>query len=346
MRVLVNSTCATPLGTGRYGGIEKIELDFIRGLRDAGQEVVVAAPIGSKLPSGVEHIKTVRLPEEFDHEEGAVDKIAEYVLRDYTAASKPPWDIIHDFSHRHLLGLRGREIPAVFMLWNPVYYQYPVSRYNIMCCSDWQQRRFEAMYQQKALHGQFWVDTEFYKPLAENGKRGERFLFLGKLSPEKGVDLAIEYAKELGVELDVVGGLLDKEAQNNGYLERLNSLCDGDKVKLHFNVSEEEKLNFLQTAKAMIYPVRQDEAHCLAMIEAWATGCPVVVNDRGAMREISYNKNFVVGSKEEFLNRMQKIDLYDTETVEMRACADYALENIIPKWLSIYRQVIGGLRVA
>lgn len=325
--------------------IEKIELDFIRGLRDAGQEVTVAAPIGSKLPTGVELIKTVRLPEEFDREDIAIDQISRHVLNNYTAATKSPWDIVHDFSHKHFLGLQGRDIPAVFMLWDPVVYRYPKSRYNIMCCSEWQRLRFEQMYQQKALHGQFWVDTEFYRPV-EQGARTNRFLFLGKLSPEKGPDLAIEYCKELGVELDVVGGLLDKEAQNNGYLERLNSMVDGEKIQLHFNVSEEEKLNFLQTAKAMIYPVRQDEAHCLAMIEAWATGCPVIVNDRGAMREIMYAKYFVCDSKDKFLKRMKRVDLYAADSIRERAVKDYGLENVIPQWLSLYRRVIDGLRVA
>ena len=345
MRVLVNSTCAAPLGTGRYAGVEKLELDFIKGLLSEGAEVTVAAPIGSKLPSGVELIKTVRLPEEFDREDIAVDRIAEWILRDYTATSKPPFDIIHDFSHKHLLGLQGRQIPAVYMLWNPVYIKYPVSRYNIMCCSKWQQDRFEAMYQQKALHGQFWVDTGFYRPIADGG-RNERFLFLGKLSPEKGADLAIDYAKELGAELDVVGGLLDKEALNNGYLERLNSLCDGDKIRLHFNVSEDEKLNFLQTAKAMIYPVRQDEAHCLAMIEAWVSGCPVVVYDKGAMREISYEKNFVCPGKETFLKKMKEVNLYRAERTRVKALQDYRLDNVVPQWMSLYEDVIRGLRVA
>jgi glycosyltransferase involved in cell wall biosynthesis len=344
MRVLVNSTCAAPLGTGRYGGIEKAELDFIKGLLSEGAEVTVAAPIGSKLPSGVELIKTVRLPEEFDREDIAMDRISEHILRDYTAGSKAIWDIVHDFSHKHLLGLQGRQIPAVFMLWNPVYIKYPVSLYNIMCCSKWQQDRFEAMYQQKALHGQFWVDTDFYKSGSE--PRSDRFLFLGKLSPEKGVDLAIEYAKELGVQLDVVGGLLDREAQNNGYLERLNSMCDGEDIQLHFNVSEDEKLRFLQTAKAMIYPVRQDEAHCLAMIEAWVSGCPVVVADKGAMREISYEKNFVCPDKETFLKKMKEVSLYRAERTRVKALQDYRLDNVVPQWMSLYEDVIRGLRVA
>jgi glycosyltransferase involved in cell wall biosynthesis len=319
---------------------------FIKGLRDAGVDVTVAAPIGSKVPSGVELIKTVRLPEEFDREDIALDRIAESMMKNYTmAATQSPWDVFHDFSHKHLLGLQGRQIPGVFMLWDPVYYKYPKSRYNIMCCSEWQRQRFEALYHQKALHGQFWVDTGFYRPMTDGG-RTERFLFLGKLSPEKGPDLAIDYCKELGVPLDVVGGLLDKEALNNAYLESLNAKCDGDKIRLHFNVSEDEKLKFLQTAKAMIYPVRQEEAHCLAMIEAWVTGCPVICNDRGAMREIMYEKNFVVKDKDGFLKRMGLVDLYKADWVREQAIKDYSVEKVIPEWIKLYEQVKNGLRVS
>lgn len=331
LKVLLISTSVVPIGHGKYGGIEKLCGDFIEGLKDAGQDVTVAAPIGSGVPDGVELIETVRLPEEQDRDATAWTRLT-------MNADVASFDVIHDFSHQHYAG-RLYGTATISMLWNPIVHKYPVSPFNIVCLSDWQRQRFEKLYNQKAIVMPMLVDTKKYKPVPH--PRRERFLFLGKISPEKGVHLALRYCRELGVELDVVGGLIPSEL-GSSYLQSIRSLCDGEHIKLHFNVTEEEKIDFLQNAKAVIYPVQQEEAHWLVGIEAGACGTLTITYAMGAFPEVCYG--FVADSEAVFKDMMGNMSWMSGLMPDAWAQGNYSRDVVIPKYLQLYKEVGEGRR--
>jgi glycosyltransferase involved in cell wall biosynthesis len=343
MRILLLSTSVVPVGTERYGGIELLVHRFAQGLVKWSHEVTVAAPYGSLVPEGVKLIETVRLPEQQDRDDIALDAIGRQVHN-----GEQRWDLIHDFSHSQFLGREatGREarIPALFMLWDPVTVKYDKALYNMVCLSEWQMKRYQEMYKRNAVvlpNG--CVDALKFHP-DQSVSRNERFLFLGKLSPEKGPDLAIQMCKEAGYELDVVGGLIPSEAERmkDGYLGFLKQEADGEKIQVHFNVTEDRKIRFLQTCRALIYPVRQEEAHWLAGIEAWLTGAATITYDKGAMKEISPYR--VAASREEFFDLMTKVDEFDRGLARHMAVTKYAMPNVIPKYATVYKEVMKGAR--
>jgi glycosyltransferase involved in cell wall biosynthesis len=326
--------------------IELLVERFAQGLTKWGNEVTVAAPYGSVLPEGVKLIETVKLPEQQDRDDIALDAVGRVVVDQYDG--KQPWDVIHDFSHQQFLGkgATGQEarVPALFMLWDPVTIRYDKALYNMVCLSEWQMKRYQEMYRKNTVvlpNG--CVDAVKFHPNPEV-KRNDRFLFLGKLTPEKGPDLAIQMCKEAGYELDVVGGLIPSEAERmkDGYLGFLRQEADGGKIRVHFNVTEDEKIRFLQTCRALIYPVRQEEAHWLAGIEAWLCGCPTITFDKGAMKEISPYR--VATSREEFFDLMTKVDEFDRVRAREKAVREYAMDNVIPKYATVYKEVAKGAR--
>lgn len=324
-----------PIGHGKYGGIEKLCYDFVEGLNELGHKVTVAAPQGSVVPEGVRLIETVKLPEEQDHDDYALNRML---------ATDGFWDfdVAHDFSHQHWFGkIYPHSRPTISMLWNPITHKYSVAPYNIVCLSDWQRQRFEKLYNQKAIVMPMCVDTKKYRPV--NHPRRERFLFLGKISPEKGVHIAIQYCRELGVPLDIVGGLIPSEL-NSPYLQSIRSLCDGKDIRLHFNVTEEEKIDFLQNARAVIYPVQQEEAHWLVGVEAWCCGTPTVVFNRGAMVEIMPNPHFACDNEFNFKNRIYRIEDYDVGWATRLAVSEYSRDAVLPKYLNLYERVANGER--
>ena len=340
MKVLIIAPTVVPLGTGHYGGIELLVSHHLQGLVDAGDSVTVAAPYGSIVPSGVKLIETVRLPEEQDREDLAIDAIAHDVV-EHAGLQSIGYEVIHDFSHKHLIGQRGRKIPAVYMMWDPIYFKYPKSTYNIICLSQWQVDRFELLYNQKARLGLTgWIDTKLFKP--NDNHRSDRYLFLGKLSQEKGADLALLYAKKLNVPLDIVGGLIPSE-YDSGLRKFLEQECRGD-IQLHFNVTEEEKLRYLLNCKALIYPVVQDEAHWLAGIEAWCTDTPTIVMNRGAMSSIM-PKQFVADNEEDFKRKMLNVEVNE-QVIEWgkQSRAYYNIEACVKQYRWLYEQVIAGAR--
>lgn len=339
MKILIISTSVVALGTGRYGGIEGLCLTFVEQLNKRGHEVSVAAPIGSNVPDGAKLIETVQLPEEQDRDDIVYGEMATKELETY--------DVIHDFSHGHQIARRNSDWPVISMLWDPVVNAYPKAPYNMICLSNWQKERFERKYNQKAIVMPMMVDTDKYKP--DPTAKRERFLFLGKISQEKGVHKAIEYAKELKVPLDVVGGLIPSE-EGSQYLKNIQIMVDRARyqenhdIQLHYNVTEEQKIKFLQHAKAVIYPVQQDEAHWLVGIEAWCCVTPTIAFNRGSMADILLFGD-VVATEDEF---KRSILYHDSELVsdrEYRYPIDsYGHEFVIPQWENLYKEVANGKR--
>lgn len=336
MKILIVSTSVVPLGGNKYGGIEKLCYDFVEQLNKRGHQVSVAAPIGSSVPAGVELINTVKLPEQQDRDDLALDY---RFIRD--SKTLGDYNIIHDFSHGHQYA-RKTNLPVVSMLWDPVVHAYPKAPYNMVCLSNWQRERFEKKYNQKAIVMPMMVDTDKYKP-DPNAKR-ERFLFLGKISQEKGVHKAIEYAKELKVPLDVVGGLIPSE-EGSQYLKSIQIMVDRARyqenhdIQLYYNVTEDMKIRFLQNAKAVIYPVQQDEAQWLVGIEAWACGTPTIALDRGALNEIGFE---VCRNEDEFKGRMFHY-YHEDNVIEDWPIQKYGFGAIL-QWEALYRRVSDGER--
>ncbi|MGH2540128.1 MAG: glycosyltransferase [Actinomycetota bacterium] len=107
---------------------------------------------------------------------------------------------------------------------------------------------------------------------------GGRFLFLGRLAPEKGLDTVLRaWARTpRGAELDVVGSGPDEEAL------RLVGATDG-RVRFHGQVEPDRIPELLAEARALLVPSRWYEAAPRTIVEAYASGVPVVASDIGAL---------------------------------------------------------------
>lgn len=333
MRLLLVSTSVVPLGTQRYGGIEKMVSNYAAGLVKAGHEVTVAAPYGSVVPKGVALIETVRLPEEQDR-----DDIADQVAKRWHGGGY--FDAIHDFSHRGTF--HAASYSAVHMVWDPIVANYPFKPDNRnLCVSNWQAVRYEKMYQRKAVVGPTgFLDTSVFRPYGD--ERTDRFLFLGKLSAAKGADLALTYASELGVPLDIVGGLVPTE-QDSPYVKMLeDGAGDSGQIRVHFNVTEEEKVRFLRACRALIYPVRQEESHWLAGIEAWCMETRTLAAGMMVLDEVS-RPEFVAHTMAEFFQKMKA----EPDAALLRAWgeesrAKYSVEACIAFYTDLYEKVGRG----
>ncbi|HKT21224.1 MAG TPA: glycosyltransferase [Nitrososphaerales archaeon] len=322
MRILVVSTSVVPVGALRYGGIEKMAYDLAAGLARAGQQVSMAAPAGSDMPPGVSLLETVNLPQEQDRDDIAYSK---YMDADF--------DVYHDFSHGHAMGQKGN-CPAAYMLWDPVVFRYPKAKYNICCVSEWQAERFVRLYRQdaKVFPKYGWVGPE-YRPV-QNPTR-ERFLHIGKISPEKGALQAIQMAKACAVGLDIVGGLIPSDSQE--FYQSLVKYDDGVNIRIHFNATEAEKVELMQNAKAVIYPQQFDEAHSLVAIEAAQCHTPMVCYARGALPTLGIAN--CVQSEAEFLNAIRTIDDWFVPSD-----VDWSVDARSETYLGFYKEIARGLR--
>ncbi len=102
------------------------------------------------------------------------------------------------------------------------------------------------------------------------------FLYMGRLSPEKGGALLAAAAAEIDCDLVYVG---------DGVARRDIELQDGN-ARFTGWLPRSEALNWLRTARALILPSLWYETQGMVVLEAAAMGVPAVVADTSAARDL------------------------------------------------------------
>lgn len=129
-------------------------------------------------------------------------------------------------------------------------------------------------YNRQSLVVHPFADTDYFKP-SQNPKTGNYFLVVSRLVKWKRLDIAIDAAKDLDINLKIVGSGPDKK--------RLKKLA---KTNISFiqNLTQKEILSLYQNAKALI--VTQEEDFGIAMVEAQSCGIPIIAYKAGGALEI------------------------------------------------------------
>lgn len=117
---------------------------------------------------------------------------------------------------------------------------------------------------------------------------GDYLAFIGRISPEKRPDRAIEIAKRAGMKLRIAAKVDRVDAAY--FHETIEPLLDGDQIEFIGEVGDAQKAAFLGGARALLFPIDWPEPFGLVMVEAMAAGTPVIAWRNGSTPEVVEHK--------------------------------------------------------
>ena len=321
----------------KAGGTERIVSYLTEALVRLGHEVTLFASGDSQTKADL----IAACPQSLKSDNRSQDQIAHHVLLAETVFKQADdFDVIHNNAEYFLFPLaRRHQTPTVTTMhwsldymrhdWEPLYKEY--ANLPFVPISDDQRDSFPWLnWQATVYHG---LPESLYTLNAEPGKY---LAFLGRLSPEKGVRMAIEIAVRAGMPLKVGGNVHNQE-----YFQHLRPLFKHPLIEYVGEVSQDRKNEFLGDAYAFLFPIDWREAFGLVMTEAMACGTPVIARDRGSVGEVITDgvTGFIFNTADEAVKSLEKIPSLNRQRCRQVFEQRFTDLQMAKGYLSIYEQL-------
>jgi glycosyltransferase involved in cell wall biosynthesis len=335
MRIAVIAPPWVPVPPTAYGGTEMVIDTLARGLRGAGHEVLLATTGDSTCP----------VERTWFHDHARTDEIGDmaigltHLLHAYDAAASA--DIVHDHtvagpvigslrSTRPIVttnhGLFTDDMRALYRSLGDRVSIVAISHHHASTAGDVPIARV-------IHHG---LDEDRY-PV---GPGGDHLVFVGRMSPTKGVRQAIEIAERAGRPL-VLAAKMRSTDEHDYFDTEIKPLLGGD---IHFagEVGTADKLELLGGALALVNPIRWDEPFGLCMVEALACGTPVIAAPRGAAPEIVDHgvTGFLCTGTEEAAAATTWAGALDRRACRAAVTARFSAHRMVADHVALYHDVL------
>jgi glycosyltransferase involved in cell wall biosynthesis len=321
-----------------YGGTERVVSYLTEELVRQGHEVTLFASGDSRTAAVLKAPceRALRL------DPNCKDPLAYYlVLLNRVARSADAFDIIHfhmDFLHFPLFApLWGKTLTTAHGRLDlpdlpPVFEEFPMM--PLVSISDAQRTPVPwANWHGTVYHG---LPTDLY----ERGRGDGGYLaFIGRISPEKGVDRAIEIARRAGIPLKIAAKVDKVDVAY--YNSKIKRLLKSPGIEFIGEIGEKEKGPFLGGAIALLFPIDWPEPFGLVTIEAMANGTPVIAFDRGAVREVVDHgvTGVVVDSVDEAVALLPQALALDRKAIRRHFEGRFSVERMAREYVALYSEV-------
>ena len=280
LRIGMLAPIAWRVPPAHYGPWERVVSILTEGLVARGVDVTLFATIDS-----VTRARLVGVAPRGYAEDPALDaKVYEclHIAAAFEQASAGAFDLLHN--HFDFLPLSFSRLVSTPLLTTvhgfsseailPVYRAYNSTTHLVAISAA--DRRDDLEYAATIHHG---------IPMGEFTFRdapGEYLLFFGRIHPDKGARKAIEVARATGQKLILAGIVQDAEY----FRSAVQPFLDGQQIRYVGSVGPSQRDALLGGATALLHLIQFDEPFGLSVIEAMATGTPVIAFRRGSMPEL------------------------------------------------------------
>lgn len=339
MRIAQIAPLAEAVPPKMYGGTERVVWWLTEELVRQGHEVTLFASgdstTSATLVAGTD--TGLRLQGINDH------TASNLVMLDGVRRRADEFDIIHshidllhypmfqDMADKVVTTMHGRLDVPDFM---PVYRAYP--HMPLISISDSQRGPMPPNVN--------WLAT-VYHGLPEQicpfrAERGDYLAFLGRISPEKRPDRAIEIAKASGRKLKIAAKV--DRADRDYFKEVIEPMLDHPLIEFIGEINEHQKCDFLGNAAALLFPIDWCEPFGLVMIEAMSAGTPVVAWRNGSVPEVISDgiSGEVVDSMDRAIAAVDRVCALDRRGVREYFESRFTAAHMAEDYVAAYERLI------
>jgi glycosyltransferase involved in cell wall biosynthesis len=176
------------------------------------------------------------------------------------------------------------------------------------------------------------------------------FVFVGRISPEKRTDRAIDIAKACGTPLSIAAKV---DPVDRAYFEStIEPLLDDPLVSYVGEIGDDAKNDLIGNARALLMPIDWPEPFGLVMIEAMACGTPVIAYRNGSVPEIIKDgiTGFIVENQEQAIAAATNIGRIDRRRCRQLFEERFAARVMATRYLDVYQELlnsqVGDKRIA
>jgi glycosyltransferase involved in cell wall biosynthesis len=168
--------------------------------------------------------------------------------------------------------------------------------------------------------------------------------FLGRISPEKCPDHAIEVAKRVGMPLRIAAKV--DPADHAYFKQKIECLLDHPLIEYVGEINDAEKNDFLGEAAALLCPYDWPEPFGLVLIEAMACGTPVLAYRQGSIPEIIDHgvTGYTCDNIGEMAQAVSALSLIDRSRCREIFEKRFTVERMVKDYLAIYERIADASR--
>ena len=322
-----------------YGGTERIVSYLTEELVAQGHDVTLFASGDSRTKATL----VAACPRSLRLDPACVDQLAHHVLMlERVMQRADEFDIVHfhiDYLHfplsrrqrlTQVTTLHGRlDIPDLVPLYNE-FREMP-----LVSISNAQRAPLPWVNWQDTVYHGLPVDRYRFRP-----ETGQYLACLGRISPEKGIDRAIEIAKQVGIPLKIAAKV--DRADRDYFAQVIEPLLDHPLVEYLGEIGDDRKDEFLGNAYALLFPIDWPEPFGIVMIEAMACGTPVLGLRRASVPEVVDPgvTGFVVDDVEGLVRAIDHADGIDRRACRRRAEERFGVGRMVDDYERTFAEVI------
>jgi glycosyltransferase involved in cell wall biosynthesis len=315
-----------------YGPWEQITSLLAEGLVARGVDVTLFATLDSQTAAVLDGV----CPRGYAEDVAADGRVWEAMHVSYALARSHGFDLVHN--HLDWLPLafaahcKARMVTTIHGFSNLAIlpaYRSANSAYVSISNAD---RVPELDYTATVYHG---IDLGSFPFSAEGG---EDVVILGRIHPDKGTAAAIDIARRADRRLVIAGIIQDRQY----FDELVKPWIDGDRVTYVGSVGPAQRAELLGSAVALLHPITFAEPFGLAVVEAMATGTPVIVYPRGSMPEVVDEAvtGFLVDGPAAAAEAVPRAAQLDRRRIRRVAENRFGAARMVDDYLSVYASLI------